>query len=231
MGINKRIALLTALMIALIGMRLSHTAAQGNEPGDPIPWPGNYNHIATIPTVGDPIGVYTQEFGASDAPNVPVDPATLPNRPFLGTEPYSEDTDPANAQEASWFEQLGLDFVRVEVDASDVIDPGRTDSLLPADFTTWAAADFEQRQGWHFNDPISSVTGILQNSYGVQFPLMMLMHYGAEPFMGQIPDSDSYADYFLATVYYYNVMRGMNIKYWEVLNEPDWGYGDPAQVA
>src|SRR5579859_2398981 len=121
MGIRKRIVYLIALIIALTGTSLSPTAAQGNEPSDPIPWPDNYTHIATIPMVGGPVGVYTQEFSAGDTPNMPIDPAKLPNRPFLGTELYSESTDPANAQEASWFEQLGLDFVRVEVDASDVI--------------------------------------------------------------------------------------------------------------
>ncbi|MHB8750006.1 MAG: hypothetical protein ACYDBJ_12565, partial [Aggregatilineales bacterium] len=228
MGLHKRIALLSVVMAALMGMASSRSAAQDDKP---IPWPSSYKHIAAIPKVGDQSGAYTQEFSSGDAPNVAVDPAKLPNRPFLGTELYEENTDPAGTQEAIWFKELELDFLRVEADAGEVIEPGRNSSLLPDDFISWAAADFERGKGWHFNDPDTSITNILDNSYGAQFPLMMMMHYGAESFMGQIPNSDSYADYFLATVYYYNVVRGMNIKYWEVLNEPDWGYGNPVQVA
>jgi hypothetical protein len=59
---------------------------------------------------------------------------------------------------------------------------------------------------------------------------MMMMHQGAESIMGQIPNSADYADFFLATVYYYNVIQNRQIKYWEVLNEPDWGCGDPAKT-
>ncbi len=60
----------------------------------------------------------------------------------------------------------------------------------------------------------------------VRFPIMMMMHYGGEDYMGSVPNSDEYAEYFLGTVYYYNVVQKMNIKYWEVLNEPDWGWNN-----
>lgn len=230
MSIRQRCKLLSMAVIvsaALWGSIGARASVQGAEP---IPWPTVYKHVAAIPAIGTPSGIYMGEFRSGDMPNTPVDPAKLPNRPFVGTELYYEDNGATGEQEADWFRQLDLDFLRVEVDADEIISPKRTSSLLPNDFTEWTADDFESGKGWRFNAPDTSVTNILQNSYGVEFPLMLMMHYGAESFMGQIPNSASYADYFLATVYYYNVVRGMNIKYWEVLNEPDWGYGDPAQV-
>ena len=182
-----------------------------------------------IPGVGTPSGSYTNEFTASTVPNNAVDPSKLPDRPFLGTELYYEGTGADSAQEQAWFQALGFDFVRVEVDAQDVITSTDYHSLLPSDFTAWSAADFEQGKGWHFNDPDTLLTNILQNRYGVKFPLMMMTTTGAESILGQIPNSADFADYFLATVYYYNVIQNQNIKYWEVLNEPDWGCGNPLQ--
>ncbi len=228
MTAHKRIMCLFVLIVLSAGLTGSHPASA--QQAVPIPWPTHYTHIATIPAVGDPSGQYTGEFSSGDAANVAVDPSKLPNRPFIGTELYYENGGEAGAQQREWFKEIGFDFLRVEVDAAEIIGKNRKDSLLPSTFTDWGLDEFENGKLWRFNDPDTSVTNILENSYSVSFPYMMIMHYGAESFMGQVPDSANYADYFLATVYYYNVVRGMNIKYWEVLNEPDWGYGDKTLV-
>lgn len=188
---------------------------------DPMVELGVYKQPSTIPAIGTAQGTYAGEISSGDTPNKLVDPHTLPKRPYLGTELYWEESDD---QERGWFQELNLDFLRVEVTPRESVESRRSESLLPADFTQWSASDFERDHGWRFNHPDSTVTNILDNSYGVQFHLMMMMHYGGERYMGRVPDSDDYADYFLATVYYYNVIRGLGIKYWEVLNEPDWGY-------
>jgi hypothetical protein len=190
-----------------------------------IPDPTTYKHIATIPPLGQPSGVYSGEFSSSDHPNTAVDPAMLPNRPFIGTELYYlEEHD--SGLERKWLTELEFDFLRV------LIDPEQVGMGLPADgspntdFTNWTLHDFESGQhGWKFNDPEFATTTIM-NSIGevVEFPLMLINHRGGESYMGNPPNSDQYTEYFLATVYYYNVVRGMNIKYWEVLNEPDWGW-------
>lgn len=195
-----------------------------------IPDPTGYKHQATIPPVGTPDGRYTGEFASSAEANTSIDPASLPDRPFIGTELYWISDSAQNALERQWLEQLELDFLRIEVDAQDVKDSQSGYQGSGTDFAQWKAGDFEGGKGWHFNNADATVTNVLDHLSIVRFPVMMMMHYGEEKRMGVIPDSDAYAEYFLATVYYYNVIRGMNIKYWEVLNEPDWGWGDPSQV-
>jgi hypothetical protein len=170
--------------------------------------------------------VYTGEISSADAPRKAIDLPCLPNRPFLGTELYWLPEGERGAQERAWLRELQLDFLRVEVTADEVRSAEAADPFDPA----FSAADFDYQsgRGWHFNDPERTLTNIMPNIGGaegvVRFPLMMVMHYGGEAYMGNPPNSDAYADYFLAVVYYYNVVLEQGIKYWEVLNEPDWGY-------
>jgi hypothetical protein len=195
---------------------------------DAIPDPVTYKHQDVIPEVGAAVGTYGGEFASATEDNSPVDPATLPKRPFLGTELYwiPDGTTQAERDERQWLAELKLDFIRVQVTPEEV-GKGNTPDYPNTDFSTWQASYFEQGgTGWHFNKPKTTVTNIMNNIDVVQFPLMMMMHYGGEDYMGKLPASDEYTEYFLATVYYYNVIRGMNIKYWEVLNEPDWGWSE-----
>ncbi len=215
------VALATGPSVPPQAIASTETAAQSS---NGIPDPVTYRHVATIPPVGAPSGTYSGEFTSGTATNSDVNPKNLPNRPFLGTELYYLDKNP-NDLERKWLADLELDFLRVEV-TPDQIGVGRpADGYPDSDFSSWAAKDFENgASGWHFNQSGSSITNILNNIDVVSFPLLMMTHQGGESYMGQIPDSDQYAEYFLATVVYYNVVRGMNIKYWEVLNEPDWGW-------
>lgn len=106
------------------------------------------------------------------------------------------------------------------------MDGARNDDADPfTDFTGWQASDFTDKNGWHLDYPPGGTD--MMNLVNVattitKYPLMMMMHYGAQDYMGGHPDSDEYAEYVLAVVYYLNVCKGMNVKYWEILNEPDW---------
>ncbi|MFQ3537225.1 MAG: hypothetical protein SNJ58_15290 [Aggregatilineales bacterium] len=196
---------------------------------DELPEPTVYTRTSTLELPGEPQGSYTGEISSGRARRSAVDLACLPNRPFLGTELYWLPEDERGAQERAWLRELQLDFLRVEVTAEEVRTAQAADpfdpSFSPTDF------DYQSGRGWRFNDPELSLTNILPNIGGaegvVRFPLMMVMHYGGETYIGNPPDSAAYADYFLALVYYYNVVLERGIKYWEVLNEPDWGYDVP----
>ena len=193
-----------------------------------LPEPTDYMRTDALSAHGEPQGVYTGEISSADAPRKAIDLPCLPNRPFLGTELYWLPEGELGAQERAWLRELQLDFLRVEVTADEVRSAEAADPFDPA----FSAADFDYQsgRGWHFNDPERTLTNIMPNIGGaegvVRFPLMMVMHYGGESYMGNPPNSDAYADYFLAVVYYYNVVLEQGIKYWEVLNEPDWGYND-----
>src|SRR5262249_4518371 len=154
------------------------------------------------------------EFFSGPQPNNAVDPGSLPNRPFIGTELYWIDPEPEGEAERDWLKALHLDFLRVEVDVRDVRTEERLSNTHYPDLTSWSASDFENGHGWHFNDPTTAVTNILGNLSFVKFPLMLMMHYGGENYMGDVPSGADYAEYFLTTVYYFNVIRNMNIKYW-----------------
>ncbi len=192
-----------------------------------IPDPVGFKRPADLPPPAASAGTFGGEIMASTLPRAPQDPSCLPNRPFIGTELYFLSNDAGGDQERAWLAELNLDFLRVEVSPEE-IEPRNDDGDPFTDFTNWTARDFshEGGRGWNFENPDTLLTNVMQNLGVVRFPLMMMMHYGGESFMGNPPNSDEYAEYFLATVYYYNVVRGLNIKYWEVLNEPDWGYDD-----
>jgi hypothetical protein len=98
--------------------KLAASSTEDSEPA--IPEPSGYKIDAAIPPVASPIGSYTGEFFSSSQPNKAVDPLSLPNRPFLGTELYWINTDRAGDTERDWLEELHLDFLRVEVDVHDV---------------------------------------------------------------------------------------------------------------
>jgi hypothetical protein len=193
-----------------------------------LPEPTVYMRKSALSAYGAPQGVYTGEISSADTLRKSVDLACLPNRPFLGTELYWLPEGERGAQERAWLRELQLDFLRVEVTADEVRSAEAADPFEP----TFSAADFDYQsgRGWRFNDPERTLTNIMPNIGGaegvVRFPLMMVMHYGGEAYMGNPPNSDAYADYFLAVVYYYNVVLEQGIKYWEVLNEPDWSYDD-----
>lgn len=186
----------------------------------------DFTREVIIPEIGLPTGMYTNDFSSSKKKNNPVRLADLPLRPYLGTEiywiPQGENVDSMNAR--AWLKDLKLDFIRVENTASD-LENGNDDKDPYTDFSGWKASDFEGGKGWNFNDTGTQSTHLINHySEYVQFPLMMMMHYGGENYMNDPPDSEEYAEYFLATVYYNNVVKGRNIQYWEVLNEPDWGW-------
>lgn len=192
-----------------------------------------YNYQAVIPTKGTPSGQYGGEFKSSPNSNQNVNVSNLPYRPYVGTETYWINT--SVTQEKQWLKDLKLDMLRIEVLADDV-EKGNDDSNPNTDFTNWTKANFESGKGWTFNKTDTQTENNVNNATSVvKYPFMMMMHYGGESYMGQIPNSEEYAEYFLATVYYYNVIRGMNIKYWEVLNEPDYEWSgkrpSPAEYA
>ena len=219
----KRIHAALVALFVVASCNASTRYAQCTNQFNPFAELGPYTRDSVIPVIGGAEGNYTKEFRSSTVENVSVNAESLPRRPYLGTELYWENPD---SQEEEWFKQLGLDFLRVEVTPKEIVASDQGNSRLPASFTDWTADDFENGKGWSFGHSASSVTNILENSYGVRFPLMLMIQAGGESYMGLVPDSEDYADYFLATVYYYNVIKGMNLKYWEVLNEPDWGYNN-----
>lgn len=196
---------------------------------DELPEPTLYTRTDALEPLGAPQGIYTGEIRSGRARRNAIDLACLPNRPFLGTELYWLPEGESGDQERAWLRELQLDFLRVEVTAEEVRSAEAADPFAP-DFAP-ADFDYQSGRGWHFNDPEHTLTNLMPNIGGaegvVRFPLMMIMHYGGEAYMGNPPNSDAYADYFLAVVYYYNVVLERGIKYWEVLNEPDWGYDVP----
>lgn len=191
-----------------------------------LPEPTTYTRSDALSALGEPRGIYTGEISSGRAQRKAIDLACLPNCPFLGTELYWLPEGEAGEQERAWLRELQLDFLRVEVTAEEVRDAQAANPFDPS----FSAADFDYQsgRGWRFNDPELTLSSIMPHIGGtdglVRFPLMMVMHYGGKSYMGNPPNSDAYADYFLAVVYYYNVVLERGIKYWEVLNEPDWGY-------
>lgn len=186
----------------------------------------SFKRKVIMPVIGLPTGSYTNEFTSSSRTQRKIELSSLLRRPFIGTETYwipqGDDLDSNN--ERKWLRELELDFLRIENLAGE-LENGNDDSNPYTDFTGWEASDFEQNNGWNFNDPEMQSSNLI-NHYDeyVQFPLMMVMHYGGESYMNDPPNSEEYAEYFLATVYYNNVIKGRGIRYWEVLNEPDWGW-------
>src|SRR5258708_22417169 len=83
--------------------------------------PLEYKHNG-IPAIGNASGTYTGEFTSGTEPNVSVDPAKLPSRPFLGTELYwvKNDANSPDTEERKWLKDLQLDFLRVLVSPEDV---------------------------------------------------------------------------------------------------------------
>ena len=232
-----RRAALAALLVGGLLLTMGRPSAQaelfaGNwfsaQTQDELPEPADYMRPSVLPSIGAAQGIFTGEISSADSVRSAVDMACLPNRPFIGTELYWLPEGERGEQERAWLGELQLDFLRVEVTAEEVRaetahDPFAAD-FAPSDFS------YLSERGWRFDDPertLSSIMPYIGGAEGlVRFPLMMVMHYGGESYMGNPPEGDAYADYFLAVVYYYNVVLDRGIKYWEVLNEPDWGYAD-----
>ncbi|PJF35853.1 MAG: hypothetical protein CUN49_08440 [Candidatus Thermofonsia Clade 1 bacterium] len=231
-------AVALCLLLALIGVLTSSTAQAelclgalfSTWAASELPEPTTYMRAETDSAIGTAQGIYTGEISSGRAQRKAVDRACLPNRPFLGTELYWLPEGESGEQERAWLRELQLDFLRVEVTADEVRDAHAADPFDPS--FSQADFDYQSGRGWHFNDPERTLTNIMPYIGGtdglVRFPLMMVMHHGGESYMGNPPNSQAYADYFLAVVYYYNVVLNQGIKYWEVLNEPDWGYGEAA---
>ncbi|GAB4547040.1 MAG: hypothetical protein OHK0023_07680 [Anaerolineae bacterium] len=206
-------------------------ASAASATSDSIPEPIQYARQRPQWDVSSGFGSYGGEFTLADTPRRAVDIQCLPRRPLLGTELYY--IERSAEQEQAWLRELQFDVLRIEVMAEEIEGSRNDDGDPRTSFDGWTAADFAQR-GWRLGDPEYSVANIMQyiGAQGlVRYPYMMMMHYGGEPWMGNLPNSEDYAEYVLATIYYYNVVQGANIKYWEILNEPDWGYGDDGQIA
>lgn len=232
-----RRAVLVMVLIGVLLLTIERPNAQaelcaGNwfsaQAQEELPEPADYMRPSTLPSIGAAQGIFTGEISSADSVRGAVDMVCLPNRPFIGTELYWLPEGERGEQERAWLRELQLDFLRVEVTAEEVraetADDPFAAGFVPSDFS------YLSERGWRFDDPERTLSNIMPYIGGteglVRFPLMMMMHYGGESYMGNPPNSDAYAEYFLAVVYYYNVVLERGIKYWEVLNEPDWGYAD-----
>lgn len=160
--------------------------------------------------------------------------SALPNRPWFGTEIYN--ILGMKADELLFVEELGIDFTRIGVTPywREGREYGQNDDDDPfTDFTTFSAEDMESPSlsGWNMKPLSDRFDRFLERGFQ---PIVTVIHrseseayFDASHHIGKGPLTgihlDEYGEFFLAHVYYLNVLKEYECHYWEILNEPNNG--------